>query len=146
MLFYDAGQVRDIGERFTWNEQIDRAGRSRARSSRRSWTSTSVQSANPLAGIPLPLETEVVGETNAFKTSTGAEIRFFMPVLNVPFRLIFAMNPSRAGVLDNNLQSREAVQVPLRGGLDVLRKRQLQSPASRPWRATCTVRAAGDEI
>ena len=27
---------------------------------------------------------------NEFKTSTGAEIRFFMPVLNVPFRLIFA--------------------------------------------------------
>ena len=41
---------------------------------------------------------------SAFKTSTGAEIRFFMPVLNVPFRLIFAMNPSRGGVLDNNLQ------------------------------------------
>jgi outer membrane protein insertion porin family len=39
-----------------------------------------------------------------FKTSTGAEIRFFMPVLNVPFRLIFAMNPQREGVLDNNLQ------------------------------------------
>ena len=27
-----------------------------------------------------------------------------MPVLNVPFRLIFAMNPSREDVLDNNLQ------------------------------------------
>ena len=27
-----------------------------------------------------------------------------MPVLNVPFRLIFAYNPSRVGVLDNNLQ------------------------------------------
>ena len=40
---------------------------------------------------------------NDFKTSTGAEIRFFMPVLNVPFRLIFAMNPQRGGVLDNNL-------------------------------------------
>ncbi len=39
-----------------------------------------------------------------FKTSTGAEIRFFMPVLNVPFRLIFARNPQRAGVLDNSLQ------------------------------------------
>jgi hypothetical protein len=26
-----------------------------------------------------------------------------MPVLNVPFRLIFAMNPSRGGVLDNQL-------------------------------------------
>ena len=39
-----------------------------------------------------------------FKTSTGAEIRFFMPVLNVPFRLIFAHNPQREGVYDNNLQ------------------------------------------
>ena len=53
---------------------------------------------------PLPVETQILGMTNAFKTSTGAEIRFFMPVLNVPFRLIFAMNPSRANVLDNNLQ------------------------------------------
>ena len=50
------------------------------------------------------LETVVTGEANAFKTSTGAEIRFFMPVLNVPFRLIFAANPSRAGVLDSNLR------------------------------------------
>lgn len=40
---------------------------------------------------------------NQFKTSTGAEVRFFMPVLNVPFRLIFAYNPQREGVLDNSL-------------------------------------------
>jgi outer membrane protein insertion porin family len=39
-----------------------------------------------------------------WKTSTGAEIRFFMPVLNVPFRLIFAANPQREGVYDNNLR------------------------------------------
>jgi len=39
-----------------------------------------------------------------FRTSTGAEIRFFMPVINVPFRLIFAMNPQRDGVLDNRLR------------------------------------------
>ncbi|MEW5980931.1 MAG: outer membrane protein assembly factor BamA [Acidobacteriota bacterium] len=39
-----------------------------------------------------------------FKTSTGAEVRFFMPVLNVPFRLIFAWNPQRDGVLNNQLQ------------------------------------------
>jgi outer membrane protein insertion porin family len=45
-----------------------------------------------------------------FKTSTGAEVRFFMPVLNVPFRLIFAYNPQRAGVLDNNLQPQTAFQ------------------------------------
>ncbi len=41
---------------------------------------------------------------NDFITSTGTEIRFFMPVLNVPFRLIMAYNPQRDGVLDNNLQ------------------------------------------
>jgi len=45
-----------------------------------------------------------------FKTSTGVEIRFFMPVLNVPFRLIFAYNPQRKGVLDNTLQPQSAFQ------------------------------------
>jgi outer membrane protein insertion porin family len=35
-----------------------------------------------------------------FITSTGLEVRFFMPVLNVPFRLIFASNPQREGVLN----------------------------------------------
>ena len=45
-----------------------------------------------------------------FKTSTGAEVRFFMPVLNVPFRLIFAYNPQRRGVLDNNNQPQKGFQ------------------------------------
>jgi outer membrane protein assembly factor BamA len=45
---------------------------------------------------------------NEFKTSTGAEVRFFMPVLNVPFRLIFAYNPQRKGILDNSLQPQSA--------------------------------------
>jgi outer membrane protein insertion porin family len=38
------------------------------------------------------------GERIDFKklrTSTGAEMRFIMPVLNVPFRLIYAFNPNR---------------------------------------------------
>ena len=30
-----------------------------------------------------------------FRISTGAEVRFIMPVLNVPFRLIYAFNPNR---------------------------------------------------
>jgi outer membrane protein insertion porin family len=98
VLFYDAGQVRDFGERFGWKENI-----------------------TELVFPPLPLLTDpfatvtladpnapgpvknITGQTAAFKTSTGAEIRFFMPVLNVPFRLIFAYNPQRGGVLDNNL-------------------------------------------
>ena len=45
-----------------------------------------------------------------FKTSTGLEVRFFMPVLNVPFRLIFAYNPQRDGVLDNTLQPQKSFQ------------------------------------
>jgi outer membrane translocation and assembly module TamA len=45
-----------------------------------------------------------------FKTSTGLEVRFFMPVLNVPFRLIFAYNPQRDGVLDNQFQLQKAFQ------------------------------------
>ncbi len=42
-----------------------------------------------------------------FRTSTGAEVRFFMPVLNVPFRLIFAYNPQREGVLDNSFRPQQ---------------------------------------
>jgi outer membrane protein insertion porin family len=99
ILFYDAGQVRDIGQRFAWKEDL----------------TEQVYPAPPALTDPLATSslvdpsapgptTRVIGKTSAFKTSTGAEVRFFMPVLNVPFRLIFAANPQRAGVLDNNLQ------------------------------------------
>jgi outer membrane protein insertion porin family len=100
VLFYDAGQVRDIGENFAWKEPI----------TQRVQQGTLLPSfldfgiiQSPLSGIAAPIETRTIGQTSAFKTSTGAEIRFFMPVLNVPFRLIFAMNPQRGNVLDNNL-------------------------------------------
>ena len=32
------------------------------------------------------------------RTSTGAEMRFLVPMLNVPFRLIWAFNPHRDAV------------------------------------------------
>ncbi|MEO6222714.1 MAG: hypothetical protein ABIP90_05650, partial [Vicinamibacterales bacterium] len=48
-----------------------------------------------------------IGQTYAFKSSLGSEIRFFMPVLNVPFRLIFAYNPQRGNVFNNNLQRQQ---------------------------------------
>jgi outer membrane protein insertion porin family len=35
-----------------------------------------------------------------FRTSTGVEVRFFMPVLNVPFRLIYVFNPQRGDCPD----------------------------------------------
>jgi outer membrane protein insertion porin family len=99
VLFYDAGQVRDTGESFAWKEPVKRLT-----------TINGLSPADQLTSLyavggfnsALAHRVDITGETAAFKTSTGAEIRFFMPVLNVPFRLIFAMNPQRGGVLDNN--------------------------------------------
>ena len=44
---------------------------------------------------------------NDFKTSTGLELRIFMPMLNVPFRLIYSWNPQRDGVYNDNFQQQE---------------------------------------
>jgi outer membrane protein insertion porin family len=85
VLFYDAGQVRDFGEKFGWKENLTQVV-----------VPPPPLLVDPFAGLSF-------GGLEDPKTSTGAEIRFFMPVLNVPFRLIFAANPSRAGVLNNNL-------------------------------------------
>jgi len=43
-----------------------------------------------------------------FRSSTGAELRFFMPVLNVPFRLIYAWNPNVEGILNDRFQPQES--------------------------------------
>jgi outer membrane protein insertion porin family len=99
VLFYDTGQVREVGEPFGWMENIYRTVDPTTPVIVDPFTNTQLTDPN----APQTYR-EVVGETYAFKASTGAEIRFFMPVLNVPFRLIFAYNPSRFGVLDNNLQ------------------------------------------
>ena len=101
VLFYDAGQVRDIGERFAWKEPITQQVQQGTLYPPFLDTVGIIQ--GPLIGIAPSVETRTIGHTTAFKTSTGAEIRFFMPVLNVPFRLIFAINPQRGNVLDNNL-------------------------------------------
>lgn len=104
ILFYDAGQVKNVGDNFSFRE--DNVVR--------------VLPPAPILFDPLAAQfladpnvnnaigTEIIGRQSAFKTSTGAEVRFFMPVLNVPFRLIYAYNPQRAGVLDNTLQPQKA--------------------------------------
>jgi outer membrane protein insertion porin family len=99
VVFADAGQVRDFGQPFGLKEDV----------------TAIVYPDQPLLVDPLATSsltdpnapgtrTVVTGQANAFKASTGIELRFFMPVLNVPFRLIYSWNPSRAGVLDNRLQ------------------------------------------
>jgi outer membrane protein insertion porin family len=100
VLFADAGQVRDRGENFTWKEPVTQ------RTVEGRLVGSILDPYTVLAPLTTPpqVTTTTVGEAYAFKSSIGAEIRFFMPVLNVPFRLIFAMNPSRYGVLDNNLE------------------------------------------
>ena len=106
VLFADAGQVRNNGEKFAWKESIYE---------NQFPPPAGITVFDPLSpgnlvdpDAPIVLPTRVkVGELSAFKTSVGAEVRFFMPVLNVPFRLIFAMNPSRGGVYDNSLVNPE---------------------------------------
>ncbi|MGE5835862.1 MAG: outer membrane protein assembly factor BamA [Acidobacteriota bacterium] len=98
--FYDAGQVRDVGQSFGWWEDV----RVLVPVPRPPLLDPlSPNTIFPPGQIPVPT-TQVVGKRPAFKTSTGLEVRFFMPVLNVPFRLIAAYNPQRGGVLNNNLQ------------------------------------------
>jgi outer membrane protein insertion porin family len=100
VLFYDAGQVRDLGQGFAWKEDIIEVVPPPAPLLFDPFATTTIR----VPGAP-GNTTRVTGTTSAFKTSSGAEIRFFMPVLNVPFRLIFAHNGQRVGVLDNNFQA-----------------------------------------
>lgn len=101
LAFFDAGQVRDIGEKFGWKENV--------------YQRVLEGGVVPLLFDPSVTQIlydstvdqpkfvdNVIGKRDAFKTSMGLELRFFMPVVNVPFRLIAAFNPSRGGVFDNN--------------------------------------------
>jgi outer membrane protein insertion porin family len=99
VAFYDAGQVRNFGEKFVWKEDLTRT--TPIFPALLDPFSTTGNIIDPNAPTSI---TEVIGRTSAFKTSTGLELRFFMPVLNVPFRLIYSFNPQRGGVLDNNLR------------------------------------------
>jgi outer membrane protein insertion porin family len=99
VLFYDAGQVRDFGQKFALKEDVTQTILPPTPALIDPFATTAL--IDPSA---LNLQTEVIGTTSAFKTSTGVELRFFMPVLNVPFRLIYAWNPQRGNVLDNSLR------------------------------------------
>ena len=101
VLFYDAGQVRDNGQSFAWREPVLRQVQTLP------WVPSGSDGSTSLTTLS-PFSTEQVGTNSAFKTSTGMEVRFFMPVLNVPFRLIMAYNPQRQGVFDNSLQPQSA--------------------------------------
>jgi outer membrane protein assembly factor BamA len=96
--FFDAGQVRDVGQSFAWKEDVIALRRPPLPLLVDPFARFS------LLTVPGSITPEVIGTTSAFKTSTGGELRFMMPMLNVPFRLIGAFNPQRRGVLDANAQ------------------------------------------
>ena len=101
LAFADVGQVRDVGQRFAMRTPTY---------SVTAPTTLLPFFYDPLApvafGPPISVSpTSIVtqnGTTSAFDSSIGLEVRFFMPVLNVPFRLIMADNPQRGGVLNQN--------------------------------------------
>ncbi len=106
ILFFDAGQVRPQGEGFGWTQDVLQVDLASVERPILFDPNTSGLSDPSAPAVPTKLVTQ-----KAFKTSTGAEVRFFMPVLNVPFRLIFAYNPSREGVMDQStLRPQEAFQ------------------------------------
>ena len=141
ILFYDAGQVRDVGESVRVEGGPDATGVRRRPPLLVDPFATSSLHRSERARARRPRS---IGQTSAFKTSTGAELRFFMPVLNVPFRLIFACNPQRAGVLDNNLQPAKDISVPVRGRHDVLERVRVR-PCDMPTVADgCATARVGD--
>jgi outer membrane protein assembly factor BamA len=109
ILFLDAGQVRESGQPFGWKEDVIEVVEPEIPLLTDYFASTFF-TLTDAASATSPIQTRILGQTGAFKTSTGAEIRFFMPVLNVPFRLIFAQNLSRVGVLSNQLQPQKGFQ------------------------------------
>jgi outer membrane protein insertion porin family len=98
VAFYDAGQVRDVGQEFVWKEPVVQFIFPEPPLLR---NFDLVAPANLLTAIGA-VSVEEIARVSAFKTSTGFEARFMVPVLNIPFRLIAAYNPQRFGVIDNN--------------------------------------------
>ena len=103
LAFYDAGQVRDVGQQFVWTEPIVQINFPPPPPIR---NLDFVNPPNLLTEFGA-ITAEIVGHASAFKTSTGVEGRFMVPVLNIPFRLIAAYNPQRYGVLNHQLQPTE---------------------------------------
>jgi outer membrane protein insertion porin family len=102
LAFFDAGQVRDIGERFGRKEPVYERVTEGVVIPLLYDPATQLILTDPNAPKPT-ITNKLLGYRDAFKTSAGLELRFFMPVVNVPFRLIMAYNPSRGGVFDQNL-------------------------------------------
>lgn len=95
LAFYDAGQVQDVGRRFTRWEPV----RSLVVPGTPVLQNLGDQT-NLLTEIGA-IHSVVVGRVSATRTSTGVEGRFIVPFINIPFRLIAAYNPQRFGVINN---------------------------------------------
>ena len=61
-----------------------------------------------------------VRHETSFMTSTGVELRFFIPMLNVPFRLIYAWNPQYESCLQRPVSATGTDGLPVCRGNDLL--------------------------
>ena len=80
--------------------QVEQCGRGFTRA-RRPWRGANVDAAKAVGKL---VAQRAVGEDHP---RGGAELRVQVPVVNVPFRLIFAYNPQREGVLDNSFREQQ---------------------------------------
>ena len=76
VLFYDAGQVRDRGEQL----RLEGAGHAAQYPGALIPTPATSTVLNPFIARLSTARPKSIGDRSAFKSSTGAEIRFFMPV------------------------------------------------------------------
>ena len=110
------GQVRDVGQSFSFKETLIAAV---------------VPHPLPLLyrprhrpeGAPGPGRSRIDHHRRSARSRhrPAWRSRLFMPVINVPFRLIFAYNPQRAGVLRQRPAAAKGIPVPIRRRHDVLR-------------------------
>ena len=113
--FYDAGQVRARGENLSWKMP----------GTHLSYPGALIPDPGDFYQIPFnpftstfPPQINEIGDMSAFKTSTGAEIRFFMPVRRVS--LDFCRQPLARRRAGQQPAAREEMEVPVRGGVNVL--------------------------
>ena len=119
-------QIRGVQHPHAWARSTSQRPRARRQQVRASSTpSTTSTSFGPLRALlffdagQAFLEGDPIN-LSEFRTSTGGELRFIMPVLNVPFRLIYAFNPNR----ETAFQKPTRLDLQVRGRHHLLRRRQ----------------------
>ena len=121
IAFYDAGQVQDIGQSLKWFDPVHLTTTSPTLAPYLTDPFSNSVFLAPLVRDPVTVTRTQVGKASAFKTSTGLEVRFFMPVLNVPFRLICRLQPTALRHLQQQPAASAEIHLQVRRRHDLLK-------------------------